>query len=84
MLLFDPMANELLDINFLTVLRKGGKKQPAYFGPETVDYIQAWLEIRQHVAKPNVNELFVSLGGTKPGTGLTRDGLRVIVRKIAQ
>jgi len=84
MLLFDPLTNELLETNFLTVLRKGGKKQPAYFGPETMSYIQMWLEIRQKIAKPDVNELFVSLGGTKKGTGLTRDGLRVIIRKVAQ
>jgi integrase/recombinase XerD len=84
MVLYDPMSGEMVEINFLTVLRKGGKIKPAYFGPETARYIEAWLEARQRAIKAGVNELFVSLGGTKPGTGLTRDGLRVIVRKLAQ
>ena len=84
MLLVDPMSGGLVEINFLTVLRKGGQKKSAYFGLETRQYLERWLEIRRNVAKTGVNELFVSLGGIKPGTGLTRDGLRVIIRKLAQ
>lgn len=83
--LYDPEANQVVSVNVLTVVRKGKKrKQPAYFGDETAERIRAWLKVRPELARPETEELFVSRGGLKPGTTLTRDGLRAIVRTIAK
>jgi integrase len=79
---FDPLTGEKILVNRATVRRKGGKEQRALFGPLTAQRIRDWLAVRQ--ARPGVEELFVSVGGTRPGTGLTRDGLRVIVRRLAR
>ena len=38
--------------------------------------------IRKEVAKPEVPTLFVSMGGNRPGTALTPDGLRSIFRAL--
>lgn len=83
--LYDPEANQIVTVNVLSVVRKGKKrKQPAYFGDETAERIRAWLKMRPHLARPDTEELFVSRGGLKPGTTLTRDGLRAIIRIIAK
>jgi site-specific recombinase XerD len=83
--LYDPETNQIVTVNVLSVVRKGKKrKQPAYFGEETAERIKAWLKVRPQLARPEAEELFVSQGGLKPGTHLTRDGLRAIIRTVAQ
>jgi site-specific recombinase XerD len=83
--LYDPETNQIVRGNALSVIRKGKKrKQPAYFGDETAERIRAWLKVRPQLARPETEELFCSQGGTKPGTRLTRDGLRAIIRTVAQ
>lgn len=72
-LVFDfPFKGELM--NFALVVGKGGGKEPIFFGTETAVRLQAWLKVRQ--ARPETKTVFVSLGGTKPLTKLTRFGLR--------
>ncbi len=64
----------------LHVLAKGRRWRRAVFSRETAEALQDWLAIRPSIARPGVDAVFVSLG-TFRGKGLTRDGLRVIVRK---
>jgi integrase len=63
------------------VKAKGGEWKTGVFGDMASDHIRDWLEIRDNHALPEVDRLFVGLGGIKPGTTLTPDGLRVIVRR---
>lgn len=79
------MARVILPALFLKqrelhVLAKGRRWRRAVFAPETAQALQDWLAIRSSIAKPDVEAVFVSVG-THKGNGLTRDGLRVIVRR---
>ena len=69
-----------LDQRELRVLAKGRRLRRAVFSPETAQALREWLAIRPSIAKPDVEAVFVSVG-THKGEGLTRDGLRVIVRR---
>ena len=61
---------------------KGERWSEGVFGLYCASAVAHWLDIRPHVAKPETQELFVGIGGTKPGTGLTRNGLKSIFRQI--
>lgn len=63
---------------------KGGRWSDGVFSAYTAGCIGHWLDHRPHVALPETNELFVSIGGTRPGTGLTQNGLRAIFRRISR
>ena len=68
----------------LVVQIKGGKYAEGHYSPHTASYLDHWLGVRSSAAAPGVKTLFVGLGGTKPGTPLTRDGLGAIVRAWGQ
>jgi integrase len=72
-----------IDMNdqLLAVEVKGGRWEYGIFSTITAEYLEGWLDIRGDYALPSVTTLFVGIGGTKPGTPLTPDGLRVIVRR---
>lgn len=74
------LSNLYLKKRELHVMAKGRRWRRAVFSPETAEALQEWLAIRPSIARPDVDAVFVSLG-TFRGKGLTREGLRVIVRK---
>jgi integrase/recombinase XerD len=61
-------------VNRFPVLIKGGNILPGYFGQRTGDLIKQWLAVRKPLARGE-KALFISLGGTRPFTSLTRHGL---------
>lgn len=67
-----------------TVLVKRNRMQEKVFSTETAYFLERWLEIRDEHALRGVRELFVSVGGNKPGTAMMRHGLRVEFRKMGQ
>ena len=73
------VADINLDQHTAKVLGKGDKQEIVRFGAETKTALAAWLAIRPAAS----TSLFVAVGGTHPGRRLTRDGLRVILRKLA-
>lgn len=60
----------------LTVMVKRRKWREAKFSAETAMYLAKWLEMRPSVAKKDCLYLFVSVGGKRRGTQLTRHGMR--------
>jgi integrase/recombinase XerD len=71
-------------VNRLTVVIKGNKRRAGYFDERTAEHLRAWLAVRARIAAPGVPEVFVSIGGTTRGRALSRDGLKVILRKLGQ
>ena len=67
-----------------TVVVKGGDEDVGVFSRTTAAHIARWLSVRPEHAAPEVDTLFVSMGGYYPGRSLTRDGLRGIFRVIAE
>lgn len=67
-----------LETRQLFVRIKGGAVMPGWFGERCVIYLKDWLDVRW--AKPNVETLFVGVGGRTPGQPITPRGLRVIIR----
>ena len=66
----------------LQVRIKGGEWGTGVFTETTAGWLEYWRKIREDVAKPGVQAVFVSIKGTKPGTAITRDGLRSIFRRL--
>lgn len=64
--------------NRIVIEVKGGDRRPAYFGKATAEALRRWLDVRRAID----GSLFVGIGGTQPGQGITPDGLRAILRKI--
>jgi len=72
-----------LDIGegLLVVKVKGGDERFGFFGRTTGDRLQTWLDVRPNARHP---EVFLSVGGLKPGSPLTVPGLRSILRKLGE
>jgi integrase/recombinase XerD len=66
----------------LSVKVKGGKWGQAVFGAYTARLLGTWLAMRSSFALPGVQAVFVGVGGTKPGTGMTRHGVRANFYRI--
>jgi integrase/recombinase XerD len=66
----------------LTVKVKGGKWGQAVFGAYTAGLLGTWLAMRSKFAKPGVQAVFVGVGGLKPGTAMTRHGIRANFYRI--
>ena len=64
----------------VTVKVKGGDWGLAIFSPITAQNLRKWLEVRSDYVK-DAEALFVGIKGVKPGSRMTSDGLRGIVRK---
>lgn len=75
----DPELNQ----GALFVPVKGGEWEPAAFYEYTTSCLARWLGVRESVAKPGVNTLFVSIGGLTRGKPITKDGLRAIFRRFS-
>lgn len=77
---------EITDVDLkrgvLAVVGKGGDMDFAHFSRVTAGYLQSWLEVRPPV--PEVNALFLSIGGLTPRHRLTERGLRIILKKLGE
>ena len=69
-----------LNERYCHVIIKGGSWGKAVFSTHTSLILDDWLGSRKLVALPNINNVFVSLGGIKKGSNLTREGLQIICR----
>lgn len=78
------VSNIDLERRRLTVRVKGGKLGNGVFTEYTALQVNSWLSVRGEVAGEGVGELFVGIGGLKPGTKLTGHGLRVIFRRLGK
>ena len=63
---------------------KGGGWGTGVFTETTKKWLEEWIRLREKIARPKVQNVFVSVKGIKPGTAITRDGLRSIFRKLGQ
>lgn len=68
----------------LQVQIKGGRWGTGVFTEETRDYIEDWLGLRSYIAQKDVSVLFTSVGGTRPGTQITPDGMSAIFGRISR
>lgn len=73
-----------LEKRLLDVLAKGARWRRAVFSCATGDAIARWLTVRKAIAGTGVMTVFVSVGGIRPGTPLTRAGLRSIFRSLGR
>lgn len=78
------LADVDMEASRLTVQIKGGGDGDGIIGPDTRQFLSAWLAIRSQYAQSGVKNFFVSVGGEKPGSAITKSGLRVIFRRLAQ
>jgi site-specific recombinase XerD len=60
----------------LAVLTKGSKWQQKVFSAYAAGLLAEWLMVRPRLARRETKALFVGVGGLKPGTPMTRHGLR--------
>lgn len=72
-----------LDDRTALVVVKGGQQRFGIFSEYTAHLLASWLAVRSGVALESETALFVSVGGLKPGTALTRDGLKCLYRRVA-
>ena len=68
----------------LWVEGKGGKWREAIYSERTAVYLEDWLSIRARIALPETRTVFCGMGGLKPGSALTRDGLRSIFAALGR
>lgn len=68
----------------LAVKRKGGKEQLVRFSERTADYLREWLLVRPGFAAPGETALFTAITGNTPGCRLTTNGLRIVVKRLAE
>lgn len=68
----------------LQVVVKGGDEEVAVFSEYTAQVVGRWLDFRPAAANRDTKEVFVGIGGAKPGTHMTRDGLRAVFRSLGK
>ena len=68
----------------LQVQIKGGAVLPGWFGAQTKERLLEWLAVRDDLALPGVETLFVGVGGIKPGTPMVPDGLRRVLAVLGE
>lgn len=78
------VENVDLERRELSVVIKGGDWSRRIFGAYAGECLRSWLAVRSRHAMPDANQVYVSIGGTIPGRGLSRGGLRVIMASIAR
>jgi integrase/recombinase XerD len=64
------------------VLAKGQKWRIGVFSEVSKRFLSVWLEARKDLVAQGVPFVFVSIGGKKPGHGMTPAGLRAVFRRI--
>lgn len=79
------LRNVELENRTLSVEGKGGRWRTSVFSPATKAYLEDWINgAREDLVQPGVQTLFVSAGGLRPGTPLTKDGLRSVFRYMGK
>lgn len=77
-----------LDERVFFVLAKAyrGRRRERFgaFSDETAQQIRQWLSVRGQVALPATSTVFCSVGGSRPGTPLSRRGLQGICMQAAE
>ena len=68
----------------MLVLAKGQRWEQKIFSHDTARTLDMWLVWRKKYALPEVQEVFVSVGGNTPGAALTRYGLASIFRYLSK
>jgi len=68
------------DYTYLNVQVKGGDWDEKPFSVFTALDLGTWLSVRDQVANPGVDTVFVGVWGNTPGEPMTTDGLRAVVR----
>ena len=68
----------------LWVEGKGGKWREAVYSERTAVYLEDWLAIRAQITLPDNTTVFCGMGGLKPGSALTKDGLRSVFRAMGK
>lgn len=76
------LAHFDLEGQSLVVRVKGGRIGGAVFGVYTQAAAANWISIRDQFARAST--VFVSVGGNRPGTSLTRCGLGAILRQLGK
>ena len=76
------LKNVDLEARSLVVRIKGGQLGYAVYGLYTQAAVNNWLAVRSQLAKADT--LFVSVGGNRPGTSMTRYGLNVTLRNLGK
>lgn len=67
-----------------SVIVKGGRWENGCYYDYTASCLANWLGIRSDYALPSTKTVYVSIGGTRPGTTLCKDGLRVLFRRLGE
>lgn len=70
--------------HYLEVEGKGGRWRQSVFSERTRIYLEDWLITRKSIALPETKTVFCGMGGLKPGSELTKDGLRAIFRAMGK
>lgn len=82
------VQNVDLQQNRFTAQVKGKKGEKRYregvFSHDVARFLAMWMGERANIAKKGVKFLFVSIGGTRHGTQMTRGGLRAIFRRFGE
>jgi len=73
-----------LDERTLVVQVKGGRFEKGVFSAYTASTLESWLSVRPKYARGSARTVFVSVGGGKPGSPLTRYGLQSNLRKLGE
>lgn len=71
-----------LDKGQITVEVKGGRVARKLFGAFTGHCLLEWLAVR--MASSTIDNVFVSIGGSKPGTPFTHNTLRIVFYAMAE
>ncbi len=69
----------LWDLTF-DVIQKGGDWRNGAFTSDTAYALRTWFGLRKTIVKRGVPYFFISVMGSRPGTGLTTSGLRKLFR----
>lgn len=65
--------------------RRGERKwREGIFSEDVSRFLEVWLSERPKVARRECKSVFVSIGGKKPGTQMTRGGLKAIFRRFGE
>lgn len=64
----------------LSVVVKGGRWDYRAFSDYTALWLADWLSVRSGLARSGEKKVFVAIGGKFPGRGLTREGMKMVVK----
>jgi integrase len=79
------LADLDVERGLFTVIVKGGQSEFGVFHPYTGQLVAAWLAVRDRVAQPSVDTVFVSVARSRKmrGKALTRQAPKLLCRRLA-